>query len=69
MIVRGVRTCRWCKGICHESSWRQRHGQRRGYWCSEAHLREQVSLPLEDDDNFYLMMRDLFYEPVEVITR
>lgn len=37
--VYGNRTCRNCRGICHESSWRTKYGTRKSYFCSESCLR------------------------------
>jgi len=80
--VYGDRTCRQCKGICHEGSWRQQVGRRKGYWCSDHCLRrhlnerykkscQEVGLrrwwEVEYTDEKFQELRDEFYEPVDVI--
>ena len=47
IVVKGIRVCRECKGICHRDSWRTRIGQRRSYWCCEVHLRQTQERKLQ----------------------
>ena len=80
--VYGVRICRHCQGICHEQSYRQKHGIRRAYWCSDDCLRDmfkervakQTGIWLRDLDDTIVFEgwnehRDSIYERVEVISR
>lgn len=83
--VKGGRTCRKCKGICHEHSWRERIGERKGYWCSERCLRADQEIRYNKtlrerifkkwhkwvpyDDDYWVEYRDRFWERVEVICR
>lgn len=79
----GNRTCRNCKGICHENSYRRNFGERKAYYCSEACLRNSVSKKIQNrlsskgytvsvdeifNDNEWTEHRNKLYEPVTVIT-
>ena len=81
--VYGNRTCRNCKGICHEDSWRRNCGERKAYYCSEICLRHAISKEIQKrlkSDGHGFAMEDIFhddewnehrnqfYEPVKVIT-
>jgi hypothetical protein len=63
MKVYGLRNCRHCKGLCHEGSYRTKHGQRRKYWCGEQCLRQDHSYL---DTN--LSIEESGFEQVDVIT-
>jgi len=41
--VYGLRTCKYCKGICHEDSYRNKHGIRKGYYCCKSHMMKDNS--------------------------
>jgi hypothetical protein len=48
-IVYGDRTCRRCKGICHDGSYRERSKwkDRKGYYCSKTCLKMKYRLDVE----------------------
>lgn len=52
-VVKGVRTCMKCKGICHEDSLREKHDykHRKKYFCSEScfdnHYKQMYSKELK----------------------
>ena len=31
--IHGDRNCRTCKGLCHGTSYREKHGTRKSYYC------------------------------------
>ena len=64
--VTGIRLCTRCKGLCHSTSWRTRRGLRKQYWCSENHLAEDRKDRGRVENWTYV--RDLLYEPVNVLT-
>ena len=82
MKVYGDRVCRYCKGICHEDSIRDRFGERRKYFCSLSCLlhfvEDGVERYIEDEEcrrNYSLSSSDFkkywesSYEEVDVISR
>jgi hypothetical protein len=37
--LRALRTCKTCKGLCHEGSYRTKNDEHKTYFCCEAHAR------------------------------
>ena len=78
--VYGLRTCSYCKGICHEAGWRQVYGQRRQYWCCEEHLYQyiqdkvtastgQTNPATMETDPLWQEVRSYYWQPINVVTR
>jgi len=61
--VNGTRICRRCRGLCHENAWRDKIGQRKGYWCGDECLKADVG------EFYWANFRDDNYEQVDVITK
>ena len=65
--VYGIRKCAFCKGICHENSYRENYGKRKRYYCSahcvNKHEQAYGSWSYDVKTHSYT------YEQVDVISR
>ena len=59
----GIRICKFCKGICHEDSYRATCGKRKIYYCCKGHLQADKQYIINPVSNL------VAYEKVDVITK
>ena len=68
--VYGDRLCNSCKGLCHENSYRTKHGLRRKYYCCKEHVEnnKRAIKALEVGISIDFVMKTCF-EKVDVLTK